>query len=299
MMLACRLSWWQADEWQSAVSDSPVANVSDTARWIAAYRAWESERADALFNDPYAALLAGERGQAIAALMPRRTRNGWPMIARTKLIDDLVTSAIAAGADCVLNLAAGFDTRPYRLELPRALRWVEADLPALIEEKERVLAGAVPRCQLRRIKVDLGDGAARAALLRDVLAGSKRALVITEGLLIYLDEVQVRALAADLFAQAQIYWWLLDLASPALLADLRKSIGRYLLNAPMKFAPPDGVAYFEALGWRCAAAHSTLHAAARWRRLPFLMRLFALFPAPDPRLPKSRWYGVVRLKRAE
>jgi methyltransferase (TIGR00027 family) len=297
MMIVCKLSGWECHEGQGAVSDSPVSNVSDTAQWIAAYRAWESARPDALFNDPYAALLAGERGQAIAALMPRRTRNGWPMIARTKLIDDLVKTAIAAGADCVLNLAAGLDTRPYRLELPKTLRWVEADLPALIEEKERVLASAEPHCQLRRIKVDLADGAARAALLQDVLAGSSRALVITEGLLIYLEEAQVRALASDLLAQAQIYWWILDLASPALLADLRKSIGRYLLNAPMKFAPPNGVAYFEALGWKCADAHSTLHAAARFRRLPFVMGLLALFPAPDPRLPKSRWYGVVRLER--
>ena len=94
------------------MNDSPVSNVSDTSRWIAASRASESARADALFRNPYASLLAGERGRAIAALMPRQTRNGWPMIARTKLIDDLVHTAIAEGADCVLNLAAGLDTRP-------------------------------------------------------------------------------------------------------------------------------------------------------------------------------------------
>jgi O-methyltransferase involved in polyketide biosynthesis len=50
-------------------SASPVSNVSDTARWVAVYRAWESARPDALFDDPYAQSLAGERGQAIAALM--------------------------------------------------------------------------------------------------------------------------------------------------------------------------------------------------------------------------------------
>src|SRR6202043_1081171 len=62
------------------MNTSPVSNVSDTARWVAVYRAWESARADALFHDPYADLLAGERGRAIAALMPAQARSGWPII---------------------------------------------------------------------------------------------------------------------------------------------------------------------------------------------------------------------------
>ena len=282
------------------MNESPVSNVSDTSRWIAAYRASESARADALFRDPYASLLAGERGQAIAALMPRQTRSGWPMIARTKLIDDLVHTAIAEGADCVLNLAAGLDTRPYRLELPASLRWIEVDLPTLIEEKQRLLADARPRCRLTRIKVDLADSGARAAVLQDVVASSRNVLVITEGLLVYLDEVQVRSLAVELFAQAAIRWWVLDLTSPALLQSLHKTMGKYLANAPMKFAPSNGVAYFEALGWRVAEVHSTLHAAAQFRRLPFVLRIFARFPAPDPRNPGQwRWYGVVKLQRPE
>jgi methyltransferase (TIGR00027 family) len=277
---------------------SPVSNVSDTARWVAVYRAWESARADALFHDPYADRLAGERGRAIAELVPRQARSGWPLIARTKLIDDLVQAALAQGFDCVLNLAAGLDTRPYRLDLPASLRWVEADLPDLIEEKERLLADARPRCQLRRIKVDLNDAAARAAVLQDALGSSARALVITEGLLVYLDEPQVRALAADLFAQAGIRGWILDLASPALVQLLRRSMGSHLANAPMRFAPGNGIAWFEALGWRVAAVHSIFHAARRFRRLPVFLRIFALLPQPDPRkLGRSRWSGVVQFER--
>lgn len=277
---------------------SPVSNVSDTARWVAVYRAWESARTDALFRDPYAELLAGERGRAIAALMPRQARSGWPLIARTKLIDDLVEAAIAAGCDCVLNLAAGLDTRPYRLELPAALRWIEFDLPALIEEKERLLATAQPRCQLRRIKVDLADGGARAAALQAALGPARSALAITEGLLIYLEDAQVRALSADLLAQSGIRGWVLDVASPELLKMLGRTMGRHLAQAPMKFAPPDGVAYFEALGWTGVEVHSILHAARRLRRLPFWLRLFALFPEPNPRnLGRWRWSGVVKLER--
>jgi len=282
------------------LSDSPVANVSDTARWIAAYRAAESARPDALFQDPYAALLAGERGRAIAALMPWQTRSGWPMIGRTKLIDDLVQSAIANGSDCIVNLAAGLDTRPYRLNLPASLRWVEVDLPALIAEKEQLLADARPCCQLTRITVDLADPVARAAVLRAAVGTSRNALVITEGLLIYLDATQVRSLSADLAAEAGIRWWVLDLASPALLVNLRHTMGEHLANAPMKFAPPNGVAFFEALSWSAVEVHSVLHAAARFGRLPLLLRLFARFPEPDPRRPGVwRWYAVVKLERRE
>ena len=59
----------------AAMSTSPISNVSDTARWVAVYRARESARPDALFHDPYAELLAGERGRAIAAFMPRQARS--------------------------------------------------------------------------------------------------------------------------------------------------------------------------------------------------------------------------------
>jgi methyltransferase (TIGR00027 family) len=280
------------------VSASPISNVSDTARWVAVYRAWETTRADALFRDPYADVLAGERGRAIAKLMPKQARSGWPIISRTRLIDDLVLAAIAQGCDCVLNLAAGLDARPYRLELPASLRWVEADLPALVDEKERALADAKPRCQLSRIRVDLADPAARAAVLRDVLGFSHKAFVISEGLLIYLEEAQVRSLAQDLLVQAAVRWWVVDLASPELLEMMHKTMGRFLASAPMKFGPSNGVAYFEALGWGVTQVDSVFHAARRFGRLPWFLRIFALLPKPDPRkLGRARWSGVVQLER--
>jgi methyltransferase (TIGR00027 family) len=111
-----------------------ISKVSDTARWMAAYRATESARHDALFTDPFAERFAGARGHAITAAAPRLTRNGWWWVTRTKLIDDLVTASLQNGCDRVLNLAAGFDTRPYRLDLPAATEWIEADLPELINE---------------------------------------------------------------------------------------------------------------------------------------------------------------------
>jgi methyltransferase (TIGR00027 family) len=281
------------------VSAAPISNVSDTARWVAVYRARESARPDALFHDPFAQVLAGERGQAIAALMPRQARNGWPLIARTKLMDDLILATIAQGCDCVVNLAAGFDTRPFRLEVPSSLLWIEADLPALTEEKEQLLKEAEPRCQLRRIKVDLADSAARVAMLKDAVGQSRNVLVITEGLLVYLDEAQVRSLAMDLIAQAGIRWWMLDLASPALLKLMEKGMGSQLANAPMKFGPANGIAFFESLGWRAAHVQSIMRAALRFRRLPWTLKLFGLLPEPNARSPgRTPWSAVVQLGRA-
>ena len=281
------------------MAETLVSNVSDTARWVAVYRAWESARPDALFSDPYAARLAGEHGTAIAAKVPRQARSGWPMIIRTKVMDDLILASIVEGCDCVLNLAAGFDTRPYRLSLPSALPWIEADLPAMVAEKERLLADAKPVCRLSREKVDLADPAQLAQFLDRALSGVRQALVVTEGLLVYLGDDGVRELARNLAARAAIRWWILDQASPAILKMMQRGMGNQLSNAPLKFAPVEGVAFFEAVGWQARDIRSVLHEAARLRRVPFLFRLFARLPTPDPRrLGKARWSGIVRYERS-
>src|SRR5689334_2777450 len=195
------------------MAEGTVSNVSDTAVWVAQYRANESARADAIFRDPLAARLAGERGRAILATVPTKLRSGWSIVARTKLIDDLVAACVAEGCERVVNLAAGLDTRPYRLPLPASLTWVEVDLPALLDEKERLLAGETPACTLVRAPVDLADGKARGAFLTG-LEGQPRTLVITEGLLPYLEADVVAALARDLGKAPAVRWWILDLMSP-------------------------------------------------------------------------------------
>ena len=107
----------------SASEDAPASetvlrDVSDTALWVALDRAHETERRHPLFRDPYARLLAGERGEQIARVL-RRGRQSWPVVVRTAVFDELILRAIARdGVTCVLNLAAGLDTRPYRLDLP-------------------------------------------------------------------------------------------------------------------------------------------------------------------------------------
>lgn len=278
-------------------TDPLITNVSDTARWVATYRATETARHDALFHDRLADRLAGDRGRAMVAAAPRAMRNGWWLVARTKVIDDIVVDAIGDGCDRVLNLAAGLDTRPFRLDLPPEFRWVEADLPALLAEKQQLLAGETPRCRLTTHAVDLADAQARGAFLDEELNGASKALVLTEGLLMYLEESDVRALSSA-FTRPEIAWWMLDFAGPGLQKRLNKRSRSMLDSAPIKFAPANGLAFYEDLGWRPIEIDSVFSAAHRFGRLPRWMRIAALLPEPDPRKPGNQTYsGVVRLKR--
>src|ERR1051325_5307588 len=105
-----------------------IENVSDTARWVAVYRAMETERPDAIFRDPFAARLAGEHGARIVDTIPRGRQMAWTMITRTAVFDEIIMGAVRGkGVDLVLNLAAGLDARPWRLDLPPRLRWVDVD----------------------------------------------------------------------------------------------------------------------------------------------------------------------------
>ena len=99
----------------------PIQNVSDTARWVAIYRAMETERSDAIFKDPYARKLAGESGEEIVNNMKRGKQAAWAMIVRTAVMDEIIRQCIAEGADTIVNLAAGLDARPWRMDLPSSL----------------------------------------------------------------------------------------------------------------------------------------------------------------------------------
>ena len=101
---------------------SPINDVSDTAFWIAYHRALESARPDALFRDPFANRLAGERGRRISENMPSSRIVAWTVALRTRIIDDYIASALRSGIDTVLCLGAGLDARPYRMPLPAEVR---------------------------------------------------------------------------------------------------------------------------------------------------------------------------------
>ncbi|MFF2551431.1 class I SAM-dependent methyltransferase [Nocardia sp. NPDC058058] len=270
-----------------------VTHVSDTARWVAARRAAESARPDALFHDPLADRLAGERGREIAAAAGQKLDDDWFFVTRTKLIDDQIVAAVAAGCDAVLNLGAGLDTRPYRMHLPAELRWIEADLPGLIAEKNTLLAAETPGCGLTRTAIDLTDPEALAALLDTALADTRQALVITEGLLMYLPESDVIALSKA-FTRPEIAGWCLELSTPGvakLMADRKVGL---LEQSPMRFLPADGIGFFETHGWTVEYLEPIAAGANRFGRLTSPQHRAALDgPQPDPRAPGEWPYTAV------
>jgi methyltransferase (TIGR00027 family) len=257
-------------------SETLIRDISDTARWVAMYRARESERPDARFNDPFARRLAGERGEKIAASMSFAEKNAWSFVARTWLVDSIIAEQVTQGVDTVLNLAAGLDARPYRMPLPPSLQWIEVDLPGILEYKAEMLRDERPACRLERIGLDLADVARRRELFARLGGGSKQALVVAEGLLVYLTEGQVGALAEDLAAPVAFRKWVIDLASPALLQMLRKHTAALAhAGLPLQFAPENGPDFFARHGWKVRETRSVLHAAFALGRLPLLLRLIA------------------------
>lgn len=254
-----------------------IGDVSDTAFWIAHYRAMEGERPDALFRDPLAGMLAGERGKKIAQAMPMTFWTGWSVVLRTCIIDDYIREVIAEGVDTVLNLGAGLDTRPYRMELPESLVWIEADYPHMIEFKEERLAKEKPRCRLERVKIDLANVAERRQMLAAVDARARKMLVLTEGVVPYLSEEQAASLADHLRAMAHARYWVLDYFSPEVVKYRgRNGMHRHMQNAPFKFAPDDWWGFFEEHGWKQKEIRYYWEEAQRRKRmleLPLRMRV--------------------------
>ena len=280
--------------------DTPVRNVSDTARWVAIYRAMESERADAILHDPFARRLGGERGEAIVRTMPRGRSMAWPMIVRTTVMDEIVLRCIREGARTVLNLAAGLDARPYRLDLPSDLRWMHVDLPDMLEYFREQMAAETPRCRLEFHAADLRDAGPRRALFADA-ASTGPVLVITEGLLIYLEADDVARLARDLHDVARARWWLTDLASPLLLRKFTKHLDSKLKsgNAPFRFGPAEGTAWFAPHGWYEREWHSTWTDAMRLKRTPRYAGFWNFLLGISPRKSREaqlRMSGVALLE---
>lgn len=278
---------------------APLSEISDTARWVAHFRALESERPSGIVRDPFARRLAGERGRAIAQALPKLSLE-WVIPVRTRVYDELILETLTSSSEItsVLNLAAGLDTRPYRLSLPSSLRWIEVDLPGILAAKAAVLAAERARCRVERVALDLNEPGALAALLSQLEAQGERVLVVTEGLLAYLDYAEVRSLASALYASPAVTTWILEAAMPEVLAQARRAWGKVLApaGAEMKFAPASGLDFFSELGWRPRVVRSLLEEAQRFgreMRFAWLARAVTFATRGREAWRKIAMYGVL------
>lgn len=193
--------------------------TSRTAEQVALVRALETARHhDRIFDDPYAArflhggfrLVASlARVPAIGRRLERYIDERWPAgprasaVARTRLIDDRVSAAVAAGARQVVLLGAGYDSRAYRLPAAASARVFEVDHPATQATKHRLVRANVHparRAHVRFVAVDLITEDLAAALRRDGFADLEPTVVVWEGVTNYLTEEAVDAVLRQLAA---------------------------------------------------------------------------------------------------
>lgn len=252
-----------------------VRDSFDTARLIAYYRALETERDGGLFRDPYAKQLAGERGEEVMRSLPRGEEERWSLVLRTHIYDEIIQRLLKEETvDTVINLAAGLDSRPYRLQLPASLRWIEVDHADVIAYKDEQLADQKPHCRLERVALDITDHDARQDFLKDAAPEGQSVLVLTEGLLIYLYPEQVIALAADLQKQTAIRWWLTEYISPLALKRDDEYWNTFAAESvKTRFAPEGGLQFFKRFGWESAEFRSPIQ-EIRKLRLPVKLSWF-------------------------
>jgi methyltransferase (TIGR00027 family) len=196
------------------MSSGQIMHVSDTALMIAACRAHETELQDAFVKDPFAVRLAGDRGFSILAALPYSNLLRLGIAIRTRFVDELLLEVLSQyPITTILNVGCGLDTRPWRLDFPSNVRWIETDFADVLDYKEQLMSGEAPRCLRERLTVDLNDPAQRSALYE--AAGSAPALMMTEGLLLYLPASTVEALAAEAPTHSGIAHWISDITTSA------------------------------------------------------------------------------------
>lgn len=194
-------AWRRSVGWVRSEGDTwdITTSVGSTALFVATARALEAQKPDPLVVDAYAELFCRAVGGPAADVLdgndpdhPLKTPDfGQHFVnfqgARTKYFDEYFRRAAEAGVRQVVILAAGLDSRAYRLDWPGGTTIFELDRPAVLDFKREVLGGhgAQPRAERREIAVDLREDWPQA-LRASGFDAAKPSAWIAEGLLIYL-----------------------------------------------------------------------------------------------------------------
>lgn len=261
--------------------------IEATARWTAAVRAQESARADALFVDPWAAALAGAEGTAWLAQRP--PGSGLPMALRTRYFDDFLQRITAEqGIRQVVLMAAGLDTRAFRLAWPAQTHIFEIDKAAVLACKSAVLeqAGALAACARTAIAADLTEPWT-ARLAASGFDAQQPAVWLLEGFLFYLPVPRIAEILDALTTLAAPGSWLgFDIVNRAVLTspwtrpwvEMQAQAG-----APWLGTLDDPVTFLAARGWTATLTQAGAPDAhyGRWA-LPVI-------PTTAPDMPHN-WY---------
>jgi methyltransferase (TIGR00027 family) len=240
---------------QAPSHERVLAGVSATALWTAYCRAEETRRHEPLVVDPLAERLCGHEGMAIGRAFEAQGGAHDAIVVRTAMIDERLQASLARGVRHVVSLGAGLCARPHRLPVPRGTRFVEVDLPATLEWKERHL-GALPApagVSITRFAGDLACDADLDAPLRAV-EGAPLAVVL-EGVVQYLEGDHVRALFSRLARRGAETTIVCDVGGGAWSRLFARRIPEAVARggAPYVTRIENPRAFFEPLGFRVAS----------------------------------------------
>lgn len=179
-------------------------SVGSTALFVAAARALEAQKPDPVAVDPFAEVFCRAVGGEWADLLdgaapghPLKSDFGADFVnfqgVRTRYFDMYFAKAAAAGVRQIVLLAAGLDSRAYRLDWPAETVVFELDQPQVLEFKREVLVAHTPTAHRREIAVDLRNDWPQA-LHDHGFDPSAPSAWIAEGLLIYLPATAQRQL---------------------------------------------------------------------------------------------------------
>lgn len=225
-----------------------INDVADTAFWTAGIRAREQKRQLPAYLDAYSEHLAGAKGLQIARRLQGATEIDWGVSMRSVTIDRMILGALSQGVDVIINLGAGLDARPYRLDIPPHVLWVEADLPEIIEYKNARTAGDTPRCIVRRVAADLTSVQSLGGVLSLIADGERKALVLTEGVLPYLTAEEVAAIAGDLHGAPNVISWVVEYDAAG-AHGWAPGYRKALRAVPRRFQMPHLLSFLRFSGW--------------------------------------------------
>ena len=254
--------------------------VALTCLWVAAWRAAESERPDALFHDPLARDLAGPEGFAVL----EAARAVAPIEAPTNPVRTRFFDQRIARSTQVVLLAAGMDARAFRLTWPAGTRLYEVDQSEVLALKRSRLGGATPACTRVPVPIDLADDWP-AALAGHGFRPELPTCWLAEGLLPYLEAQVVRELLARVDRHsAPGSTFLGDVIGRSMLEmpQLRPMLEFVQrLGAPWKFGTDEPESLLEPLGWK-VTAHDLGTFAAEVGHWPW-----PVVPRSVPGVPRS------------
>jgi methyltransferase (TIGR00027 family) len=258
-----------------------------TSRWTAAVRARESARADRLFEDPWAEALTGKEGAEWIAQRPEDSTV--PMVIRTRFFDDfLLDIARRHAIRQVVLMAAGLDTRAFRLDWPAGTCLFELDQPEVLQYKQEVLrlAGAQPACQRQLIEADL-TSPWQEKLTHSGFDPQLPSVWLLEGFLFYLSKESIIQIIDSVTSLAASGSWMgFDIINSAMFTstwtrpwvEMQASMG-----APWMGTLDDPQGFLARRGWQATLTQAGAEDAnyGRWQ-LPVL-------PVMAPDMPHN-WF---------